>query len=130
MSAGLIAAEDLQRWGARAGDEVLRRENEKAGHTLCANCGGTGNELYAMYSPCSECGGNGIAVKYGELSSLARWWAERRDRRERKRLERKYAAPRDWNLEIRRRLSRWFAIGQCFGGLEEGHRCHAPAADI
>jgi hypothetical protein len=126
----LIAAEDLARWGSRAGDEVRRRDNERAGHTLCGGCGGTGNELYAMYRPCSDCGGGGIAVKWGELSRLGRRLAERKERRERKELERQYRAPRDWGLEIRWRISRWFGIGQCFGGAETCHRCQVTASDI
>ena len=52
---GLIAAEDVARWGARASDEVRRRENERAGHTLCEHCRGTGNELYSMYRTCQHC---------------------------------------------------------------------------
>jgi hypothetical protein len=125
----LIAPEDIARWGARAADEVRRRENEQAGHSLCSDCGGTGNELYSMYRPCGECGGGGVAVKYGELSRLGRWLAERRDRSERRKLERACRAPRDWRLEAYWRLSRWFGIGQCFGGYEECHHCGCPAGD-
>ena len=123
---GLIAAEDLQRWGARAADEVRKRENERAGHTLCANCNGNGNELYAMHRTCLECSG-GIAVRYGERPAPVRWWLLRREARRRQRALR---GPRDWKLEAQWRLSRWFGIGQCFGGREECHHCHAPAADI
>jgi hypothetical protein len=115
----------------RTPDEECRRRNEEAGHTLCDHCNGTGNELYSMYRTCPECGGNGIEVEYGELSSLGRWWAERRERLERKRLARKYRAPRDWKVEIAWRLSRWFGIGQCFHGSEDQcHLCGAPAGDI
>ena len=33
-----------------------------ADHTLmlCRRCGGTGNELYAMYRQCTQCGGVGV----------------------------------------------------------------------
>jgi DnaJ-class molecular chaperone len=27
---------------------------------LCAHCGGTGNEFYAMYRECPECRGRGV----------------------------------------------------------------------
>jgi hypothetical protein len=121
----LIASEDLARWGARAGDEVQRRENERAGHTLCGNCGGTGNELYAMYRPCSECSG-GIVVRYGERRAVVRAYLLRRETRRQKKARR---GPRDWKLETYWRLSRWFGVGQCFGGYEECHRCGCPAGD-
>ena len=110
-------------------DEATKRRNEEAGHTLCGHCNGTGNELYSMYRACPECGGDGVAVKYGELSSLGRWLAERRDRRERRKLERAYRAPRDWSIEVRWRLSRWFGIGQCFGAKEACWRCHCYGSD-
>jgi hypothetical protein len=110
-------------------DRETRAHNEAAGHTLCEHCNGTGNELCSMYRACPECSG-GIAVKYGELTALGRWWAERREQWERKRRAREYAPPRDWKLEISWRLSRWFGIGHTFHGSEECHRCHAPACDI
>jgi hypothetical protein len=112
------------------GDAAVQRRNREGGHTLCEWCGGTGNELYAMYRVCPKCGGDGIAVKYGELSSLGRWWAERCDLRERKRRERELRAPRDWKLEAQWRLSRWFGIGQCFGGYEECRYCHVQAYEV
>lgn len=112
-------------------DGERRRANEAAGHTLCDHCNGTGNELYAMYRACPECGGSGIEVEYGELSDFARFRAERRKARERKRRERKLRPPRDWSVEIAWRLSRWFGIGQCFhGSKDQCHRCGAPAGDI
>ncbi len=48
-----------------AGDNLRRQENEKqvaADPTLilCEWCGGTGNELYAMYRTCPKCGGDGV----------------------------------------------------------------------
>jgi hypothetical protein len=122
--------EAIEQLTHRTPDEERQRSNEAAGHTPCGHCEGTGNELYAMYRCCPECGGSGIEVEYGELSPLGRWWAERREQRERKRLARKYAPPRDWRLEIAWRASRWFGIGQCFGGAETCHRCGAPAGDI
>lgn len=114
----------------RSPDEATKQRNEAAGHTLCGHCEGTGNELYAMYRRCPKCGGSGVAVKYGELSSLGRWWAERRELRERKKLGRAYRAPRDWNIEARWRISRWFGIGQYFGGAETCYRCGVTASDI
>ncbi len=112
-------------------DTARREQNEKAGHSLCEHCNGTGNELYAMYRSCRECGGDGIAVKYGEMSALGRWWAERRDRIERKRLARKYAPPRDWKVEIAWRLSRWLGIGHCFSDRRDRCRhCDAMPSDI
>jgi len=112
------------------GDAAVRRRNEEAGHTLCGHCSGTGNELYAMYRTCPECDG-GIAVRYGELSSFGKWCAERKEERERKRLARKYRAPRDWEIEIRWRLSRWLGIGQCFHGSKDTCRhCEVWAHDV
>lgn len=111
-------------------DGQRRRENEAAGHTLCGRCEGMGNELYAMYRSCTECGGSGVAAKYGELTALGRWWAERRERVARKRQERKYRPPRDWKVEIAWRLSRWFGIGQCFHGSKDQCRhCETWASD-
>ncbi len=111
-------------------DAEKKLGNEQAGHTLCEHCEGTGNELYAMYRACPECGGDGIAVRYGELTALGRWWAERCERVERKRLARKYAPPRDWKLEIGWRVSRWFGIGHCFHGSKDRCRhCETWASD-
>lgn len=31
------------------------------GHKACERCKGTGNELFAMYKRCEDCGGSGIA---------------------------------------------------------------------
>lgn len=112
-------------------DGERRRSNEAAGHTLCGHCNGSGNELYRMYRACPECGGNGVAVEYGELPALGRWWAERQEERERKRRARELWPLKDWKVEIAWRLSRWFGIGQCFhGGKDQCHRCGAPAGDI
>lgn len=131
MATGLISADAIAEWGHRAPDEIQRRENERAGHTLCENCNGTGNEMYSMYRSCPECGGDGIAVRYGDLTALGRWWAECREQIKRKRYARKYRAPIDWKVEIQWRLSRWFGIGQCFHGTKDScRRCHAPAGDI
>lgn len=113
------------------GDAAVQRRNKEAGHTLCKRCEGTGNELFAMYRHCQECGGSGIAVEYGELSSTGRWWVEARERREHRRREREYRPPRDWNLEIAWRLSRWLGIGQCFHASKDAcHRCGTWPIDV
>ena len=49
-------------------DNARKAENEKvvaADSTLmlCSWCHGTGNELYAMYRQCPECGGVGVVDK-------------------------------------------------------------------
>lgn len=43
-------------------DRRIQEANERAGHSLCRRCEGTGNELYAMKRNCQECGGSGVAV--------------------------------------------------------------------
>lgn len=111
-------------------DEATKRRNGEAGHTLCQHCEGTGNELYSMYRSCPECGGCGYTVYLGERSRLVRKLILRREARDRRSALRALCGPRDWNIEIRWRISRWFGVGQCFGGYEECHRCHAPAGDI
>jgi hypothetical protein len=113
------------------GDYAQQRQNREAGHALCARCNGTGNELLSMYRTCEECGGSGVAVRFGALSSFGKWRAERQEERERKRLARKYRAPRDWKLEIQWRLSRWLGIGQCFHGSKDTCRhCEVWAHDV
>ena len=47
------------------GDAVLRSQNLDVvaldpSLMLCARCGGTGNEFYAMYRQCPQCGGIGV----------------------------------------------------------------------
>jgi hypothetical protein len=112
------------------GDYMVKRRNEEAGHTLCKHCEGTGNELYSMYRRCPKCGGDGIAVYYGERSALSRRLIRKREDWTRRREYRRLRGPRDWKLEAQWRISRWFGIGQCFGAREECFRCGAPAADI
>lgn len=100
------------------GDAAIQRRNRESGHTLCDHCNGTGNELFAMYRACPKCDG-GIAVKYGELSALGRWWAERRERVERKRRDRKYRREARWRFDWQHpRASLGMALG--YGPHAEG----------
>jgi hypothetical protein len=53
-----------------AGDEARRVENlgivaDDPRLALCGRCHGTGNELYAMYRQCPECGGFGVVEAEG-----------------------------------------------------------------
>ena len=41
-----------------AQDEYQREQITE--NKRCMNCGGTGNQLYAMYQECEECGGDGL----------------------------------------------------------------------
>lgn len=41
-------------------DIERRNKNIDSGETLCERCSGTGNELYSMYSRCTECNGAGF----------------------------------------------------------------------
>ena len=112
-------------------DGERRRANEAAGHTLCGHCNGTGNELYSMYRACSECGGSGIAVKYGALSPLMRRLVERRDRRRREKALKELRPPRDLRMSFRCWLSYWFGVGDYFHDRrDECCRCHGLPSDV
>lgn len=112
-------------------DRHQQAENERAGHTLCGRCNGTGNELYSMYRSCEECGGNGVGVRYGECSPLDRWFFEKREGLRRWRISRRYRSPRDWNGEVRWRLSYWLGIGDWFHDHRDRClRCEALPSDV
>lgn len=112
-------------------DGERRRANEAAGHSLCEHCNGTGNELYAMYRACPECGGDGITLKYGALSPLMRALMHRRDRRRHEKAMKAYREPRDLRLSFRCWLSYWFGIGQYFHDKrDECWRCEAVPSDV
>jgi len=54
----------MTHWGI-VGDNERRQENVAAvtadsSLMLCDRCNGTGNELYAMYRACTNCGGVGV----------------------------------------------------------------------
>jgi len=56
-----------------AGDEAFRVQNlqviaRDSTLMLCEWCGGTGNEFYAMYRRCPECGGVGVVDREGDES--------------------------------------------------------------
>lgn len=138
-------------------DEQVRRANEAAGHALCGHCNGTGNELYAMYRACPECGGSGVAARHGERCALARWlilWRERKAReralRKRRRVELDWRHPRvalamalgfgpdadgqaQWEVvsRIRWAASHYLCIGSWFwNGKDDCHRCGAQPVDV
>lgn len=120
--------EEAAAFGHQMPDVLTRQGNELAGHTLCRRCEGTGNELFSMYVSCEECGGSGIAVRYGDRSPLDRWWLARR---ERKRRARALRAGRDQRLEFYWRLSRWFGAGHCFSDDKDRCRhCDALPSDV
>lgn len=114
------------------GSDMARIErNRAAGHTLCGHCGGSGNQLYSMYQRCENCGGSGVAVYRGELSRFGRWWVERREAREARRLAKQCRAPRDWSATFRTLASRWFGVGNWFqDGRDRCWRCGAEPSDI
>lgn len=112
-------------------DRARQAENERAGHSLCSRCNGTGNELYAMYRACEECGGNGIAEEYGNCSPLDRWYFRSRERLRRWRINRRYRSPRDWNAEVRCWLSYWTGRGNWLHDRRDSCiRCEALPSDV
>ena len=58
-------------------DKKKRQANIEAGHALCKQCNGTGNELYHLYRACSACEGTGrlkrvqkkVKEKYDEFQN-------------------------------------------------------------
>ena len=80
-------------------DQLKRRDNAEAGHTLCRRCEGTGNELFAMYRKCSACGGTGVA-EYA-VEQLERGWQSAMSDLERVLRERNEARARVAELERR-----------------------------
>lgn len=116
MSAGLLE------------DRRIQETNERAGHRLCRRCEGTGNELYAMKRKCQECGGSGIAERFGMYPALVRWLLRRHERRSQLRAFRR---PRDRRVEARFWLSYLLGIGHWFNDRHDRCRhCGATPSDI
>ena len=44
-------------------DRARKADNVAAGRTLCRRCDGTGNQLYAMFQTCFDCGGSGVLTE-------------------------------------------------------------------
>jgi hypothetical protein len=111
-------------------DQLRRLANERAGHTLCKHCNGTGNELYSMYRACPECGGNGIAERFGRHPALIRRLALCREWNLRRRALRMTSWP-GWKDEARLRLSYWLGISHWFtDNRDRCCRCDALPSDV
>lgn len=107
-------------------DENVKRANEKDGWTLCGRCDGTGNELYAMYRACSECGGAGHVGDAPWRVRFRRWRGEQRTRREfRRPLADRIRGRATWLL------SYCFGVGHYFWDRHDDcSRCGALPSDI
>jgi hypothetical protein len=102
-------------------DQHLRAANEKAGWKLCGHCNGTGNELYAMYRACPECGGSGQAGEPPIKVRLGRWWRERRQT----------WRDREWVAWLHWLASYYFGIGHWFrDGRDSCRVCECLPSDV
>lgn len=64
MTVEIMTEEKIQSYPLHMqGDYRQRNENIKAGHTLCEECGGTGNELLSMFRACPVCDKGAVKEK-------------------------------------------------------------------